>query len=253
MIWLFYLITFIFGLAMGSFLDCLVIRLAENRTMLGHSVCPYCHHKLNWLDLIPLFSFAIFGGKCRHCHHRLSWEYPITELITGLLFVLVAFLFAGQSNLLILIRNFFITSILVFVFLYDLKYQLILDKIVLPTILIVFIFNLLIGLPLKNYLFAALVVTLFFALQFIISRGRWIGGGDLRLGFLLGLIVGWPGILLTLIIAYVSGTIIGLLLIIAKQKEMASAVPFAPFLVFGALITLFWGSQILNHLFYFNL
>ena len=115
--WLFCLITFIFGSVMGSFLDCFVIRLAENRTMLGHSVCPYCHHKLNWLDLIPLFSFAIFRGKCRYCHHRLSLEYPITELITGILFVLVALFFAGQGNLLILIRNFFVISILIFHFL----------------------------------------------------------------------------------------------------------------------------------------
>ena len=133
-----------------------------------------------------------------------------------------------------------------------LKYQLILDKIVLPAILIIFIFNLLIGLPLKNYLFAALVVTLFFALQFIVSRGHWIGGGDLRLGFLLGLVVGWPGVLLTLVIAYVTGAIIGLLLIANKHKKLSSAVPFAPFLIFGALITLFWGTQILNYLLYFN-
>ena len=234
----FALIVFLFGLAVGSFLNCVIYRLEKNKSFLkGRSFCPNCRHKLSWQDLIPIFSFLFLKGKCRYCQKNISFQYPVVELATGILFVL-CFLFHAPYYL------FIIIPFLVVIFVYDLKHCLIPDKVIYPAILIALIFNF------TNWL-SALSAAAFFLTIVLISRGRWMGIGDISLGFLMGLLLGFPNILLSLFLAFAIGAIIGLGLIAAGKKSLKSEVPFGPFLIAATLIAIFWGEKIIN--WYLNL
>ncbi|MDO8593060.1 MAG: prepilin peptidase [bacterium] len=245
---------FLFGLIIGSFLNCLIWRLHKKETLLNRSYCPKCRKQISWYDNLPVLSFIMLYGKCRKCREKISWQYPTVELATGILFVMAFannFQFFSlreiwQSQTIQLSRDFFLISVMVVVFIYDLRWYLILDKVTLPACLIVFIFNLLLGYNLLNLLISGIIGGGFFLLQFLISRGRWIGGGDIRLGLLMGLALGWPGVILAIIISYFLGSIIGIGMILAGKKQWGSEVPLGVFLAAGAIITLFWQAEILN-------
>ena len=244
-------IIFLFGLSIGSFVNCLVWRLHENKTILGRSICPHCKHQLAWYDNIPLLSFIFLRGKCRYCGEKISWQYPTVELITALLFVLAFFIHFSGSNFLLLARDWFLISVMIIIFIYDLKYYLILDIISLPSILIMFIFNLLLGFNLLNLLISGIIGGSFFLIQFIISKGKWLGGGDIRLGLLMGVSLAWPMSLFAILLAYVLGSLISVPLLILKKKSFKSEIPLGAFLAPATIITLFWGEVVLN--WYLNL
>ena len=226
-------LIFIFGAIIGSFLNCLIWRLHEKKTILGRSMCLRCRKQIAWHDNIPILSFIILQGKCRHCEKRISQQYPAVEIITGVLFVAAIIsdlkLAIGDGELIIaqitnykllitIIRDWFIISIMIIIFIYDLRWYLILDAVTLPACAVVFIFNLLLGFNWQNLLISGIIGSSFFLLQFIISRGKWIGGGDIRLGLLMGFALGWPMILTALYVAYISGSINGIYLLIFKKK-----------------------------------
>ena len=132
---LIYFFIFLFGLTIGSFLNCVIYRLEKSESFLkGRSYCPNCKHILGWQDLIPVFSFLILKGKCRYCQQKISWQYPLVELFTGLIFLFVFYIL--HSTFYILISCF-----LIVIFVYDLKYSLIPDKIIYPAIILSLIFN----------------------------------------------------------------------------------------------------------------
>jgi prepilin signal peptidase PulO-like enzyme (type II secretory pathway) len=262
--------VFIFGLIIGSFLNCLVWRLHKHESLLGWSYCPKCEQQIAWYDNIPVLSFILLGGKCRQCGKPISWQYPVVELMTGLLFVLAFYinfkfslLEAGQvilnfysisnfkfqiSNL---IKDWFLISVMIVIFIYDLRWYLILDIVTLPACLVMLILNLILGFNLWNLLISGIIGGSFFLIQFLVSRGKWIGGGDIRLGLLMGLALGWPGVVVAIIISYFIGSIVGIGLILAGKKEWGSEVPLGVFLAVGTVITLFWQPEILN--WYWNL
>lgn len=251
--------VFLFGLAIGSFLNCLIWRLYQKDTILGRSYCPACHHQLAWYDNIPLFSFIYLGGKCRHCRKHISWQYPLVELFTGLMFAIAYYMRIGADlptsalQLLYVGRDWFLISVMIVIFIYDLRWYLILDVVSLPSALIILCLNLLINYfekgqyPLwQNLFLSGIIGGSFFLFQFIVSKGRWVGGGDIRLGLLMGLALGWPQILAALFIAYIVGSIVGILLIVWGKKQWGSEVPFGIFLTSATLITLFWGTRIID-------
>ncbi len=253
---IFYPIIFIFGLVVGSFLNCVIYRLVltpqQERLVWGlalprgRSYCPYCKHILSWQDLIPVLSFLILRGKCRYCQKKISFQYPLVEIVTGLLFVLIfwhlGFGFDLAFGIWILISCF-----LIIIFVYDLKHFIIPDKIIYPAIAIVFIYNVLQGpaLLMRSGL-AAILAAGFFLSIVLVSRGRWMGLGDVKLAFLMGLFLGFPNILIALFFAFLIGAIIGVGLILAKRKTLRSEVPFGPFLVTGTFVALFWGERIVQ-------
>jgi prepilin signal peptidase PulO-like enzyme (type II secretory pathway) len=259
MIYFFALFIFLFGLIIGSFLNCLIWRLHKKESMMGRSYCPKCLQKIFWYDNIPLFSFAFLGGKCRHCQKKISWQYPAVELITGILFV-VAFLlnfsaqggsaFGGQfSNPLFVVklfRDWYIIAIMTIIFIYDLRWYMILDIVTLPACLVVFLLNLVLGITWQNMVISGIIGGSFFLIQFLISRGKCIGGGDIRLGLLMGIALGWPLVLVAILLAYFVGSLVGICLIIAKKKQWSSQIPLGIFLSTATIITLFWGQEILN-------
>lgn len=252
----------IFGLAVGSFLNCVIYRLGKKKSFLkGRSFCPHCRHGLSWLDLIPVFSFFLLKAKCRYCHKKISWQYPLVELATALLFVLVGcrnLELYGYTNLWLWHSGFLlvISAFLIVIFVYDLKHYLIPDKVIFPAIAVAFLYH-----SLSSWFFgswnswfyglgAAFGAMGFFLLIFLISRGNWLGFGDVKLVFFLGLILGWPNVLAGLFLSFMIGALIGTILIFFGKKGLKSEVPFAPFLVMGTLIALFWGEKFVS--WYFN-
>lgn len=245
-------IIFIFGLIVGSFLNVVILRLkSQEQFISGHSKCPSCSHNLDFWDLIPLFSFIFLKAKCRYCQSKISWQYPLVELSAGLLFVLGYYHYFGSAvNMADQLFEYLIYLVfacfLLVIFVYDLKYYLILDKVSLTAFIAAVFLNVLSGQPWQNLLLAALIAAGFFLLQFIVSKGTWIGGGDIRLGLVMGAILGWPRVLAALLLAYVLGSIIGLGLVILKKKGWKSQLPFGTFLAPATLVVYLWGNGLIK-------
>ena len=264
---IFYFFIFLFGLAVWSFLNCVIYRLEKGESFLkGRSYCPHCRHQLSWQDLIPVFSFLLLRGKCRYCQKPISRQYPLVEIITGALFSFsffimfqpLATLFNYPMELLGSIYYLFIISFLMIIFVYDLKHYIIPDKVVFPAIAIVFLFQVFRILNFGNLnLFGiwdlgfGILPSLFLLAIILFSGGKWMGLGDFKLAILMGLFLGFPDILVALFSAFFLGAAIGIGLILAGKKKMKSQVPFGPFLVAGTFIALFWGSRIIE--WYLNL
>lgn len=237
-------IVFIYGLIIGSFLNVVVYRTKNKKNFLkGRSFCTHCKKSLSVLDLIPLISFLLLGGKCRYCKKRISWQYPLVEAGSGLTFLFI-YLTYGFS------LEFFLYSVyavfLIIIFVYDLLYYLVLDSVSIPAIIISFIGSLLLGYSLTDILIGGIIGLTFFLLQFVISKGKWIGGGDLRLGLMCGFMVGWPKILPLLVITYVGGAIVSVALLASKKKKWSDSVPLGIFLTVATLVVLLFGDQIID-------
>ena len=270
----FYLIPiFIFGTAIGSFLNVVAYRSVHGGSLfLDRSRCPHCKHQLNTLDLVPILSFVLLYGKCRYCSKSISWQYPIVEVITGILFTITSYflLFHNQvvSLDLISILNLayflFITSVLIVIFITDFRDSLIPDKIILPSIAIALAFKVLLavstsqevlvvaGSNLLSFsqigwdILAGLVGGVFFLLLVVFSKGKAMGGGDIKLAVFMGLVLGLSKLALALFLAFLTGAIVSLILIFVGKKRFGQTIAFGPFLVFGAYIALIWGQQILD-------
>ena len=252
----FSIIVFVFGLIVGSFLNCVIYRLEQGSSFLrGRSFCPYCKHVLSWLDLIPVISFLILKGKCRYCQKPISVQYPLVELATAAIFLFIFFLpnIYPIGQFISMLFYLVISSFLIIIFVYDLKHYLIPDKIIYPAIAAALIYNLLMSdIPrMSDILMSAFGAAAFFLAIVLVSRGKWMGVGDIKLAFFMGLLLGWPNILTALFLAFFIGAIMGLGLILSGKKTLKSEVPFGPFLVAGTFLAMFWGSEIVN--WYLNL
>ncbi len=224
----------------------------------GRSRCDHCHTAIAWYDNVPLISYVLLRGRCRHCGKSISHYHPFLELSLAL-YLVVAYL--GYD----LEFQFFVAAIfglfLILIFAYDLKHQLIPNAFVVPAILLALLLivaqyvlgfqhspvNLLLwsSNP-TSYVIGGLAGGLFFLALSLISGGRWIGGGDIKLGFLLGLLLGWPYILVALIGAYLIGTLYAVILVATKHAKLSSMVPFGPMLVFGFFIAEYYGDVVIR-------
>ena len=257
------LLIFTVGLFIGSFLNVVIFRLENKEKIVNdRSRCLHCKHTLSWLDLIPVLSFLFLKGKCRYCENKISWQYPIVEIITGILFVVIfniQYSIFNQYlifNIQYLLFWFYIIATFIVIFVYDLKHYIIPDKIIYPAIIITLGFNLfsnfsaqgepVLDWQFSNFIFAAFIAGGFFYAIIIITKGKGMGGGDVKLGFLMGLILGWPLVLVALFLSFILGSIIGVFLILVGKKKMKGIIPFGPFLVLGIFIALFWGERIVE-------
>ncbi len=250
-----YFLIFVLGLFSGSFLNCVIYRLNIKKSFLkGRSYCPCCKKTIEFFDLIPVFSFFLLKGKCRHCFSKISWQYPIIETTTGLMFLFV-FSFA-QANSLDFLNIFYywvISLIFILVFVYDLKYFVIPDSFVVSAVFVSFVwhsFNLLNNVysfeTLINYFLSGIAASFFFLFFYLVSKGNWMGFGDVKFAFAMGFFLGFPEIVIALFLSFLIGAIVGVLIIVSKKKNIKSEIPFAPFLVLGSFSALFWGEQILT-------
>jgi prepilin signal peptidase PulO-like enzyme (type II secretory pathway) len=238
-------IVFIFGLNIGSFLNVVIWRLHTQEGLVKkRSYCPKCKHQLKVVDLIPVVSFLLLRGRCRQCRQPIDWQYPVVELATAVIFTSL-FLQFGLSDQFVIYAVY--AAFLAVVFVFDLKHYLILDRVMLPAAIVGAVGGLLLGLSWQVLLIGAAVGGGFFLLQYVISRGRWIGGGDIRLGAVMGLMLGWRVTVAALFISYVLGSIGGVGLILSGRKSWHSRLPFGVFLTVSTLICLCWGNQLVDY------
>lgn len=238
---------FIGGLLLGSFINMIVWRIPNSVTLKGRSLCVHCLHTLAWKDLIPVVSFLLLRFKCRYCLRQISWRYPLVELATAAALLSVWIVrphyFAGPLETLFVVLA---VGVLVALFIIDHEYQIIPDAITLPAIILLSILQIIRGVPVSSLALAALFAGGFFAAQYAFSKGRWIGDGDIRLGVLMGVILGWPTVFVALIIAYVFGACVGLILIGLGKAQLSSKTPFGTYLSAASFIALLYGSQIID-------
>jgi|SRR3989344_177017 len=248
---------FLFGLIIGSFLNSVIYRLERDKSLGGRSYCPNCKHELKWIDLFPVFSYIFLKGNCKYCNKKISIQYPLVEIATGLMFLLIfnhQLPIISLQDLIALCFMFYISCSMITIFVYDLKYFIIPDKVLLPAIVVTFLYQLFLNfnLLILNYFWAGLISFLFFWIIFFISNGEWMGFGDCKLVVLLGLLLGFPNILIGLFLSFFFGAIIGLIFIFSsisfggKVVGLKSQIPFAPFLILGMFVAMFWGQQIIS-------
>jgi len=260
--------SFIIGLFIGSFLNCTVLRVYNEESFVkGNSHCPHCKHKLVTKDLIPVFSYIFLKGKCRYCKKEISPQYFWSEIATGVVFALIAFLTnisfftTGILNIEFLQFTFYliVASYFIMIFLFDARWFIIPDGLTFSAIIITiiwllsgtFIFNIYTELDFfLRFLSAFGVFLFFFALHFF-SHGKAMGFGDVKLVIFLGLLLGWPNILVGMFLGFFLGAVIGILIMVLQKKGIKTEVPFGPFLVIGTFIAMFWGNNIIDY--YFNL
>lgn len=259
----------VLGLIVGSFLNVVIFRLASGEAVVfGRSHCVKCGVTLRVRDLIPVFSFLFLRGKCHSCGIKISWQYPLVEVATAGMFAGIAVWFArhgyeapprgweGDVTSLLILSSYtiivlyllFHACVLLILFVYDLRHQSLPNKLLWPGIGVALVP---VGLLVESEqamsaLLAAAIAGGFFLLLYLVSKGKWIGFGDVKLGVYLGLLVGFPRILVALFVAYVLGAIIGVGLIITKKAEWGSKLPFGPFLILGTAFAWVWGEMIIS-------
>lgn len=255
-------LIFILGLIVGSFLNVVIYRLKNGGNIIwDRSRCPHCKKTLGFWDLIPVLSFLAFKAHCRYCRKNISWQYPLVELGAAITFIVVFlnldllknnfFYIAGLGSISVFIFFCFILSLTIVIFVFDLRYYLIPDVVLIPGILVTLgMFLLSFASSGKfsffNNILGALIFSGFFLVQYFLSRGRWVGGGDIKLGLFLGLILGWKFTIVCLFLAYLSGAIVAIFLIILKKKTRKDILPFGPFLISAFVFSLFYGNYFLN-------
>lgn len=244
------IIFFILGLIVGSFLNVVICRYNTQRSFGGRSACMSCGMQLCWYELIPLASFCLQKGKCRKCKTKISIQYPLVELATGLIFAALflkfqdIFLYSNSLIFTITLAYYaMMFSLLMVIAVYDIRHKIIPDKLSLIFSVLAFAgmfffldFVFYPHLPSLMELLSGLVIALPFAALWLLSKGTWMGLGDAKIALGLGWFLGFSAMLSGAVVAFWSGAIIGLILIVFSKKHiMKSEIPFAPFLVLGAL------------------
>ncbi len=244
------------GIFVGSFLNTVVFRTQANIPIKERSKCMKCMKPIHWIDRVPIISFFNLSGRCRNCASVISWQYPVIEMLTGIIFGLlfvralngIGFAeFESQSEwLVIFVRDAIIACFLLIIFVYDYKYSVIMDRFSVPAIIVALLANIYLGADLMWIVLSGLIIGAFFAFQYLISGGKWIGSGDIRVGILMGLMLGLKLAVVALLLSYIIGAIAGIILIVFKHRSPQSHVPFGTFMAVAILLTLFLGSAISN-------
>ncbi len=228
---------------MGSFLNVVGLRW-DKKNFGGRSMCPNCKKILKWWELIPFISFLALRAKCGGCKASISWQYPAVEILTGLVFATIFnFQFSILQNL-ILITVF---SIYIVITIYDLKHKIIPDELVYAAIFLSLLIPIFfIHYSLLDWLSGPIIFA-FFGLIWLISRGRAMGFGDAKLGLSIGLLLGAPLGFSAIILAFWIGALISVIyLFFNKNLTIKSEIPFAPFIIMGAWISLIFHLDILH-------
>lgn len=268
------IIFFVLGLIFGSFTNAVTWRVHEQETELakkkpntkyldslsirkGRSMCSNCHHELGALDLIPVLSWVALRGMCRYCKQPIP-DSPWVEVLSGVVFALSYLAWPVELNSAVVWAQFATWLValvgLVMLSVYDLRWMLLPNRILLPTGVLGGIFAAIAvqqsTKPLTALLQVALAVAIgggIFFVLFQVSNGKWIGGGDVKLGWVLGLFALTPAkAVLFIFLAAVLGTIFSLPLVAQRKLDRKATIPFGPFLILGLFITVLWGSKILH-------
>lgn len=261
------------GLVLGSFINAWVWRLSKQideegepkkltakqkkqlSIVTARSMCPNCKHELAVLDLVPVFSWLLLRGKCRYCKKPISKQYPTVELATAVLFGLSSYFWVFNYSWQYVAFATWITSLvgLVALAVYDLKYMILPDRIMFIMYGVAgvgLVVQFALGRPLSDVKSVALSILIcggIFWLLYQVSKGKWIGGGDVKLGFLLGLLIATPMLsFLMLFLASFIATLVAVPLLIGKKIKRNAHIPFGPFLIVSTIITVLYGQYLLD-------
>ncbi|NWG02555.1 MAG: prepilin peptidase [Syntrophaceae bacterium] len=249
------LISIILGAIVGSFLNVCIFRLPKEESIIWPgSHCPHCNKPIQFYDNIPIFSYIFLNGKCRYCKKPISIQYPLVEGITALSSF---FLFMKFGPSLSYLFYFAFVAALIVITVIDLYHQIIPDVISLPGIGVGLIISLI--LPQITFFNSLIGVLLGGGSLFIVGTVyQWLfkregmGGGDVKLLAMIGAFLGWKAVILTILLSSLVGSITGILIMALKGKDFKYAIPFGPFLSLGAVISLFWGQNIIDWYLYLN-
>jgi len=236
-----------FGLCIGSFLNVVIHRLPRGTSVVTPpSRCPGCNYQLRWSDNVPVLSWVFLRGRCRKCKAPISVRYPIVEILTMLMFLLHLWVFGWSA--LMAVRVVFATA-LIALFAIDLEHQLLPNAITLPGIVVGLIASLVLPPGIVDAILGTLlgygILWAIAAAYYRYSGQEGMGGGDLKMLAMIGAFLGWKQVLLTLVLASVGGSLMGLLVIAIKRGGMKLALPFGTFLALGALAASLVGDRIL--------
>ncbi len=256
---------FIFGTIIGSFINVVIYRTLKKESWVkGRSKCENCQKQIQWFDNLPLLSFFILGGKCRHCKTSISISHPVVEFLTGSLFVWWywggSLFFRITEAPLQFIQPIFwllVGLILVIIFCVDILYFIIPDEAVIALTSLTVLYRVslvttgVMQLPdLGRAILGSLGLSLFFygigVLYEKITKKSGMGFGDVKLVFPLGLLMGWPNLLVGIFLSFIFGSVVGVALILLGKRKFQQAIPFGPFLIAGTITALVVGNQLLQ-------
>ena len=239
----------VFGMVVGSFLNVCICRMPRDESIVSPpSHCPVCSYQIRWYDNIPLLSYLFLRGKCRGCGTHISLQYPLVELLNGLL-TLLLFLRFGPT--LAFATLFLLCSALVVITFIDIEHQIIPDEISLPGIVVGFILSFFI--PGYTWLNSLLGILLGGGSLLLVAYGyQWLtgkdgmGGGDIKLLAMMGAFLGWKSVLFIIFASSLIGSIVGVSIMLVQKKDSKQAIPFGPYLAFGAVLYIFYGKPLIR-------
>ncbi len=236
------------GLCIGSFLNVVIYRLPLGQSLATPpSRCRNCGYTLRWFDNIPVLSWVWLRGRCRKCRVPVSWQYPVVELTTALLFLLVASMTPVGP---LLVSRLLLVSILIALFGIDLEHQILPNTITLPGIVAGLIFSAIAPPGLRDALIGAVIGGgILYAIAwgyFLWRREEGMGMGDVKMLAMIGAFLGWKAVLVTLVLSSFSGALIGVLLLSLQKGDMKFALPFGTFLSIGALAAMLAGDPLIT-------
>ena len=250
---------FLLGAIFGSFAGAMVWRIKTGRKLAAdRSECEHCHHKLSVLDLLPLVSWLWLKGRCRYCKKPIGWTPFILELSLGLVFALsfVAWPYDMSDPLSIALITLWLIAcvMLAILFVYDLRWFLLPDKVIWPLVgvgVVYFVVNALIGglsppQALTELVLGLLPISGVYYVLYTVSKGAWVGFGDVKLGIFMGLVLGWQGALLALMLANCIGLAVLAPGLLSGKLSRTSHIPFGPFLIIATFIALLWGEELIT-------
>lgn len=243
------ILSIIFGLAVGSFLNVLIDRAPLDESVLwGRSHCDYCKKPLRWFELVPLFSYLVQRGTCRRCHKKLRLQYPLVEGANAVIYGVIMYFaspIVSLGGVIGLVGLLFFASGALAIVVADVLYQLIPDG----AIILLFLASLarFFEEPMQSVwpmvLSAVGAFGIFYFLWWV-TRGKGMGFGDVKLAGVLGLFLGFPDTILACYVAFLTGAIVGVILLIGKRAGLKTKIAFGPFLILGAIISVLFGPEI---------
>jgi len=241
-------LVFMFGMCIGSFLNVCIYRLPSSMSIINpsRSFCPQCNSAIQFYDNIPVFSYLWLKGRCRNCKASISLRYPLVELMAGILAIAILFMFG--LTLEGVVYFVFISSLLVITFI-DIDHKIIPDIITLPGIPIGLAASIVLpDMTFKSSLLGLLVgggsLLLVAWTYSLITQKEGMGGGDIKLLGMIGTFIGWKGVIFTIFAASLTGTFVGIIVMLLKGKNLKFAIPFGPFLSIGAMSYIFFGDKV---------
>lgn len=260
-----YVLLIVLGLCFGSFINALVWRTRQNEKnkkkisiLNDRSMCPDCRHKLGPIDLVPVLSWIWLRGRCRYCGKQISIQYPLVELAMTAVF-LISYIFwpapVSGGQIILLVTWLAVSVGLMALLVYDLRWMLLPNKILYPTLLLAVAGQIIYlasseahkGRFIINWALSLLVASGVFWVLFWISKGKWIGFGDVRLGLITGTLLQTPGkSILMIFLASLAGATVSVILIAVGKSKMSAKIPYGPFLISATFICLLFGQNILD-------